>query len=221
MKILALEFSSAQRSVAILHQALDGRMLSASEAVETGGRETKAFGMIQRVLAEAGVEREQIECLAVGLGPGSYTGIRSAIAIAQGWQLASPVKLLGIGSDEVLAAQAQKDGLEGRINILIDAQRKEFYLTSFEISQKRCERREPLHLASAEEVRIRHQTGQIIVGPEVLYFEGARLMFPSASTLATLASNRSDFVAGQEMRPIYLRQTNFIKAPPARILPQE
>jgi tRNA A37 threonylcarbamoyladenosine modification protein TsaB len=111
--------------------------------------------------------------------------------------------------------------LEGRINILIDAQRKEFYLTSFEISQKRCERREPLHLASAEEVRIRHQTGQIIVGPEVLYFEGARLMFPSASTLATLASNRSDFVAGQEMRPIYLRQTNFIKAPPARILPQE
>ena len=65
--------------------------------------------MIEKVLAAAKIEREEIEVLAVGLGPGSYTGIRVAISIAQGWQLARGVKLLGIGSAECLAAQAQAE----------------------------------------------------------------------------------------------------------------
>ena len=104
MTILALEFSSAQRSVAI---ARDGDVLA--EASETGGRGTNAFGLIEKVLAAAKIGREEIECLAVGLGPGSYTGIRVALSIAQGWQLARGVKLLGIGSVECLAAQAQAE----------------------------------------------------------------------------------------------------------------
>ena len=52
--------------------------------------------MIESALAEAKIEREQIEVIAVGLGPGSYTGIRAAISVAQGWQLARGVKLLGV-----------------------------------------------------------------------------------------------------------------------------
>ena len=70
-----------------------------SEVVETGTGGTVAFEMIRSALHEAKLEREQIEVLAIGLGPGSYTGIRIALAIAQGWQLASRpggIKLLGI-----------------------------------------------------------------------------------------------------------------------------
>src|SRR4051812_3856039 len=129
MKILALEFSSAQRSVAVLNSAA-GRV-SSYEVIETGGM--GPFGMMEQALRQAGIEREQIELLAVGLGPGSYTGIRAAIAIAQGWQLASGIKLLGIGSDEVLAEQARAAGMTGKVNIAIDAQRNEFYLEGFEI----------------------------------------------------------------------------------------
>ena len=76
----------------------------AAEVVETGGHGANAFGMIEQVLAEAKIEREQVDVLAVGLGPGSYTGIRAAISMAQGWQLARGVKLLGVGSVECLAA---------------------------------------------------------------------------------------------------------------------
>ena len=83
MTILALEFSSSQRSVALRR---GGDKHSLTEAVETGGRATNALAMIQQVLSQAGIEREQIDLLAVGLGPGSYTGIRAAIAVAQGWQ---------------------------------------------------------------------------------------------------------------------------------------
>ena len=93
MKLLALEFSSSQRSVAVLNATPSGT--TCFEVVETGG--LGPLGMIEQALSNAGVEREQIECIAIGLGPGSYTGIRAAIALAQGWQLASGVKLLGNG----------------------------------------------------------------------------------------------------------------------------
>ena len=69
--------------------------------------------MIESALRQAGLEREEIECIAVGLGPGSYTGIRAAIALAQGWQLARGVKLLGVSSAECLATQAQAELFTG------------------------------------------------------------------------------------------------------------
>src|SRR5580765_6080487 len=101
MKILALEFSSPQRSVAVLEPADDASSNARSnEALETGANSTNAFEMIQRALRLAQLEREQIDCLAIGLGPGSYTGIRASIALAQGWQFARDVKLVGISSAE-------------------------------------------------------------------------------------------------------------------------
>src|SRR4051812_35448453 len=140
MKILALEFSSPQRSVAIVqaqaaHHAAHAAP-SVSEVIETGGRATKAIGMIEQALSCAQLEREQIDCVAVGLGPGSYNGIRAAIAFAQGWQLARGVKLLGINSVECIADQARLEGLTGIINIVIDAQRNEFYVGQHALDEK-------------------------------------------------------------------------------------
>ena len=98
--------------------ARDGVALA--EAVETGGyRVTNAFGLIQKVLATANISRAEIEVIAVGLGPGSYTGIRAAIAVAQGWQLARAVKLLGVSSADCLAAQAQAEKIFGRVPKLL------------------------------------------------------------------------------------------------------
>ena len=84
MTILALEFSSEQRSVAIVRGRAGDAASVISEVVETGAGGTMAFEMIQAALREAKLEREQIEVLAIGLGPGSYTGIRVALSIAQG-----------------------------------------------------------------------------------------------------------------------------------------
>src|SRR5262245_8194490 len=137
MKILALEFSSPQRSVAIVQTPASHGLHAApsiSEVIETGGRATKAIGMIEEALRDAQLEREQIDCIAVGLGPGSYNGIRAGIAFAQGWQLARNVKLLGVSSVECIAEQARADGLTGAINVVIDAQRNEFYLGQYTLS---------------------------------------------------------------------------------------
>jgi hypothetical protein len=57
----------------------------------------------------------------------------------------------------------------------------------------------------------------MLAGPEVTkWFPGGRLIFPRAAVLAELAARRCDFTPGERLEPIYLRETNFVKAPPAR-----
>jgi tRNA threonylcarbamoyladenosine biosynthesis protein TsaB len=215
MKILALEFSSPQRSVAV---ANDGAAVS--EVIEAlPGHSMKPFAMITAALQQAGLEREQIECLVVGLGPGSYTGIRVAIAIAQGWQLARGVKLVGVSSVEAIAAQAA-DAATGRCSVVIDAQRGEFYLAGYELSDRQYRESTTLRIVSRAEVVQREAAGEALIGPEVTkWFPAGRLVFPRAADLARLAAAaaaRSDVRSGEPLEPIYLRETTFVKAPPCR-----
>jgi len=218
MKILALEFSSSQRSVAVLEGGPDAAPPALGEAIETGTRATNALGLVEEALRQAQLEREQVEGLAVGLGPGSYAGIRLAIALAQGWQLARPVQLLGVSSVECLAAQAQAEGVFGRVEVVIDAQRNEFYLAGYELTAEARREIEPLRLVAGAEVQARQQAGAILIGPEVTnWFPGGRALVPRAAMVGQLARGRRDFVAGENLEPIYLRETRFVKAPPPRI----
>ena len=214
MTILALEFSSPQRSVAVLRT---GGAAMTAEVVEIGGRGTNAFGMIEQALTEAKTEREQIEVIAVGLGPGSYTGIRAAISIAQGWQLARGVKLLGISSVEAIVAQALAEKILGRVSVVIDAQRNEFYLAAYEIAPDGWQEIAPLKILSRAEVQSRAGADGILIGPEVTrWFPGGRMIFPRAAEMAEMAARRSDFTPGEKLEPVYLRETNFVKATAAR-----
>ena len=207
MTILALEFSSARRSVAL---ARGGRVLA--EAFEqSAGRGTNVFGLIEKVLAAAKISREEIETMAVGLGPGSYTGIRGAIAVAQGWQLARGVKLLGVSSVESLAAQAQAEKIFGRLNLVVDAQRNEFYLATWEVADARCMEISPLKIVSAAEIEALKAKGEICAGPDM-----QQGVFPSAAAVAGRALGRTDFLPGEKLEPIYLRETSFVKMPATR-----
>lgn len=217
MKILAFDFSSPQRSVAVLGQHGDASALEVIEA--SPGNSMKPLGMVQAVLKQSGLEREQIECIVIGLGPGSYTGIRAALALAQGWQLGRGVKLLGISSAEAVAAQAQAEGLRGPVNVVIDAQRGEFYLAGYELTEAGVGETAPLRIITREEIAVRSEA--IWIGPEVTrWFPAGRLLFPRAATLARLAATRTDFVPGEKLEPIYLRETAFVRAPPPRVLPE-
>lgn len=205
MKILAVEFSSERRSVAVVD---DGRVLA--EAVEIGGR--AAIELVQKALTESKVEREQIECIAIGIGPGSYTGIRGAISLAQGWQLGGEVKLLGISSVECVAAQAQGEKLFGDVAVIVDAQRDEFYVGRYSIDANTFKETETLRIVPRAETE---QLPVTLIGPDVerLRALGDKCFkkFPEAAMLGKLAAHRSDFVAGETLEPIYLREVSFVK----------
>jgi tRNA threonylcarbamoyladenosine biosynthesis protein TsaB len=229
MKILAFEFSTSRRSVAVVekigsapaprHGAVGNS--SMAEVVETSAN-ADIPEMIDRALRGVGLEREQIELLAVGLGPGSYTGVRTSIALAQGWQLARSVPAIGVSSAEGLALAAASTGLVGRVNVVIDAQREEFYVAAYELSPDSAHETQALRIESLEQVRSRERSGELLVGPDVArWFPAARAVFPSAAFVAELALERLDLAPVVPMEPIYLRETSFVKAPPARPLPPE
>jgi tRNA threonylcarbamoyl adenosine modification protein YeaZ len=210
MKILALEFSSPRRSVAIVREGESHEALSGSN---------EPFTMIDEALRDAKLEREQIDCIVVGLGPGSYTGIRSAISIAQGWQLARPIKLLGISSVKGIATQAQADGATGRVNVIVDAQREEFYIAGYELTNEGTREIEPLRIVARAEVQRRSDAGEVLIGPEVSrWFPSSKTVFPRAAILGKMALTRTDFIPGEKLEPIYLRETKFVKAPPPRVI---
>ncbi len=221
MKILALDFSSPQRSVALVQQLDASEAGKAYEVVETGSQSSRPFAMIEEVLRQARVELEQVDALAIGLGPGSYSGIRGTIALAQGWQLGRGVGLQGLSSAECLVSQAYAEGLTGRAAVVIDAQRGEFYLANYELAPGGWRELQPLRLASMSEVKSCEDAGTLLLGPEVTkWFPNGRVASPRATALGKLALVRTDFVSGEKLEPIYLRKTSFVKAPPPRVLPE-
>jgi tRNA threonylcarbamoyl adenosine modification protein YeaZ len=220
MKILALEFSSPQRSVAVIQG--DESAPRASEQLFTEIIESGAgapLTMIDEALRGAKLEREQIDCIVVGLGPGSYTGIRAAISLVQGWQLARNTKLIGISSAECIAAQASAENTNGRVRVVVDAQREEFYLAGYDLTPDGCREFDALKIVSRAETLQVASDGAVLIGPEVSrWFPSGKIVFPRAAILGRLALTRADFVSGEKLEPIYLRETKFVKAPPPRIL---
>ena len=216
MKILALEFSSERRSAAVVEVDASGQIATLGAAFEMGGH--RAIGLVESALANAKSEREEIEVLAVGLGPGSYTGIRGAIALAQGWELGRTVRLRGISSVECIAAQAQSAGMSGEVSVIVDAQRNEFYLATYELGPQTRRELNPLRLASFAEIEAAAKSSRV-VGPDAAkWFPSAQSIYPDATTLGTLAAARTDFTPGGSLVPIYLRETAFKKAPPPRAI---
>jgi tRNA threonylcarbamoyl adenosine modification protein YeaZ len=211
MKILALEFSSPVRGVAVSGGS------KAGYAEEAGGRETKPFALIDAALREAGMTREEVECIAVGLGPGSNAGVRTAIAMAQAWQLARGIKLVGVSSAELVVAQAAQSGAPNPVHVGLMVRPEELWVAGYDASIfKQPKLVEPFRPISAVEA-----TALSIFRMDSLSrtegTDGPKSLFPKAGWLATLASSRTDFVRGETLEPISLRPVQFVKAHPPKV----
>jgi tRNA A37 threonylcarbamoyladenosine modification protein TsaB len=111
-----------------------------------------------------------------------------------------------------LARQYVKEGSARRFNVVIDAQRGEFYLATYEVVAGNASEISPMRIVPPATVKDRESAGEALIGPEVnAWFPVGRKMFPSAATLAELAGTRADFVSGESLEPIYLRETAFVK----------
>jgi tRNA threonylcarbamoyl adenosine modification protein YeaZ len=213
MKTLALELSSSLRSAALVEE---GRVIC--RAGEDRVRAQGPAALINDVLRQAGVGPKEILTMAIGIGPGSYTGIRVAIAIAQGWALALGVRLFPVSSVEAVVWRAWLEGNHGNVTVLVDAQRGEFYAARYRVTETGIERREELSIRPAETIERWAREGEILVGPDVARADwGVRPVHPDAGMVGVLASDRTEFVPPHELRPVYLREPTFVKAPPHRL----
>ena len=123
MKLLAIETSTEACSVAVY---ADGQVFARHELAPR--RHTQlVLPWADELLAEAGLAKSQLDAIAVGRGPGAFTGVRLAIALVQGLALALDRPVLPVSTLAVLAMQGQGN------NILaaIDARMGEIYLGTF------------------------------------------------------------------------------------------
>lgn len=126
MKILALETATEFCSVALL---IDGEMFVRGEFAPRRHAEL-LLPMCNGVLADAGIARSELDAIAVGRGPGAFTGVRLAMAAAQGLGLGLDRPVIPISSLAALAYAAPTDAAETTLAI-IDARMGEVYAGLF------------------------------------------------------------------------------------------
>jgi tRNA threonylcarbamoyladenosine biosynthesis protein TsaB len=101
MIILALDGALARCSAAVL---ADGVLVAARRQDAARGQAALLPPMVDAVLAEAGIAATAPTAVAVGVGPGGFTGLRAALALAEGLALAAGLPLIGVTTGEALAA---------------------------------------------------------------------------------------------------------------------
>ena len=129
LKLLAFDTSTETLSVAVAH---GGRLLTRSEP--GGARASTALlPAILELLAQSGLVLSQLDAIAFGCGPGSFTGLRTACSVAQGLafgtqaQRAEAVPLLPVDSLLAVAEQARADSGASQIVAALDARMDEVY----------------------------------------------------------------------------------------------
>ena len=145
---LVLAFDTANEVVAIGV----GELLSAEKRVrivETlqieahRASNTRLLPEIDALFQRAGLSRSQIACVAVGRGPGSFTGVRIAMATAKGVAQALGVGLVGLSTLDAIAWNAQAAGVRGDVLVVADAMRHEVYPVRYKLTDAAAARQEP------------------------------------------------------------------------------
>jgi tRNA threonylcarbamoyl adenosine modification protein YeaZ len=192
MKILALELSSGQGSVAWLES--DGEPF-----LRTFANDRKHSGLFFENLQRCSRKFGAPDAIVVGLGPGSYAGVRIAIAVAVGLRVASAAKLAGIPSICGIDTAARDYCVIG------DARRDSFFFGR--VSDGRLMEGPSLHSGVELGMKIMESSVPLYASEPLPQFPKARLAYPSARRLAEVARDEAGEIADTlSLEPIYLRE---------------
>jgi tRNA threonylcarbamoyladenosine biosynthesis protein TsaB len=139
--MIVLGFDTATLSTAVGLLLADGSALAARDDPREGshpGHATRLLGMANELLAEADLAWSDLDRIAVGLGPGRFTGLRVGIATARGLAQSLSAELVGVSSLRALAAGAAAAGAQGCGEVLavIDARRGEAFAAAYSASDQ-------------------------------------------------------------------------------------
>jgi len=202
MKMLALEMSSAQGSIALRE---DGEPMFDCTFPADRKHSGAFFENVQLCVEQFGRPQE----IVVGLGPGSYAGVRIAIATALGLRSATGAKLAGIPSICALDVEANDYCVIG------DARRQSFFFAKVEAGRLT---EGPILESSPElELRIKEVALPIYASEPLPQFPRARLAYPAAGRLAEIARRQTgEMDDAQSLEPIYLREPHITVPKSAR-----
>jgi tRNA threonylcarbamoyl adenosine modification protein YeaZ len=214
--VLVLGFDTATPAVSVaLH---DGeRVVAAASAVDARRHSELLAPMIAKVMADAGASRGDLSAVAVGVGPGPYTGLRVGVVTARvlGSVLGLPVT--GVCSLDVIAASA---GPGREFLVATDARRKEVYWARYDAAGRRVAG--PAvgpagSIPGGAELPAAGAGGPLY--PEA-FGELIEPAYPDAGTLCALVAGPPESLALLPAEPLYLRRPDAREpGPPKRVTP--
>lgn len=140
--ILSIETGTDVCSVAL---ANDGELMALRESDQGRDHAKKVALFVDELLRETGVQPDDLDAIAVGKGPGSYTGLRIGVSFAKGMCYALNIPLIAVGSLDALTEVAREDFDAGILDVeddewakaylcpMVDARRMEVYAEVFDI----------------------------------------------------------------------------------------
>ena len=215
MNILALDTSMGACSAAVLRSSGAAQSLVLRQELMARGHAEALMPMVAEIMDEAGLPFAEIDLIAPTTGPGSFTGVRIAIAAARGLALVTHAKLFGTDSLSVMARQALAGGAvgSGPFAVAVDARRGMLYFGLYD--EAGSKREGPLLIAPDEAIDLLPSGLRLAVGSgAILLAEAggrrghpieAKLveLQPSAEALAEIAAASGETVL--TLRPLYLR----------------
>lgn len=217
--ILNLETATRNCSVAL---AKDGHMLGLNEIAGEGYLHAEKLHLfIRKVVDDAGYTFKDIDAVAVGMGPGSYTGLRIGVSAAKGICYALGIPLVAIDTLELLARQISVTSGEF-IAPLIDARRMEAYTALFDSQYSKITETtaEVITAGTFSDVKgIVHLLGDgaakcktLLTDDRFVYHDD--ILFPSAAQMCSMSYDKikiGDTVDVAYFEPFYLKDFIAIK----------
>lgn len=207
MRVLGIETSTRRGSAALID---GGRLLLALDHDKPHAHAEALLPLVARLFAETGTAKSSIERVSVGIGPGSFTGLRVGIALGIGIALGTDVPLVGVGSLEAMArAVTQAD--RPRV-ALLDAGRGELFVAAYAADGAEVFAPCAIPLGEVREriASIGALRGAILVGEGALalgsgfdVMRGPELDLPHARFVALLGAERDPERSPPD--PVYVR----------------
>jgi tRNA threonylcarbamoyladenosine biosynthesis protein TsaB len=200
--LLALDTSTAYVSVAV-HDPDEGVLLASYDEVGPMQHGELLAPTITRCLQEAGLVRQDLTAVAVGVGPGPYTGLRVGVVTARTLGLALDIPVYGVCSLDVVAAATEEDG---RFTVTADARRKELFWATYDENGR-------LHAPAVDRPAELAAVGPVVGAGPLLYPDrfpvaGRGPAYPRASDLARVVAAEAAELVDPE--PIYLRRPDAV-----------
>lgn len=133
---ITLAFDTATPATAVALRRADGVIAEARDDPDQGarpGHSTALLELADRLLADAGIDWRELEFVAVGLGPGTFTGLRIGVSTARALGQSLGIPVAGVGSLAALAhgaLAAHEDSV--RVLAVLDARRGEAFAAAYE-----------------------------------------------------------------------------------------
>jgi len=219
-KILALETATDACSAAL---EIDGETRH-QYTVAARQHTDILLPMISDLLGQAGLTVQQLDAIAYGAGPGSFTGVRVATSVTQGLAIAHDVPVIALSCLKILAVGAARVHRRRRVVPIMDARKSEIYWARYEVNETTLDAVEvtPDALCTPEELRIDVVANEIVIGTGAVAYEQTLIdagipsgamkkdpVFPraiDALPAAVQALDAGEVVSAEFALPIYLRR---------------